>query len=50
MASAEFTILLPAELAELVERKLRSGAYASASDVVADGLQALQANDAAMER
>ena len=41
---------LPAELVELVEAKVATGEYDSESDVVADGLRALQADDPALER
>ena len=45
-----FTIRLPLDMAEAVEEKVRSGAYASVSDVVHDGMRALLARDAAVER
>ena len=48
--SRQFSITLPIEMAEVVERKIRSGVYASASDVVRDGMQALMEREAAMER
>jgi antitoxin ParD1/3/4 len=48
--ASEVNVLLPAELAELIERKVRSGAYASAADVVRDGVETLLERDAARER
>jgi antitoxin ParD1/3/4 len=41
---------LPHEMAKIVEDKVASGAYASESDVIQDGLRALQARDAVIER
>jgi Arc/MetJ-type ribon-helix-helix transcriptional regulator len=41
--------MLPDDLAEAVERKARSGAYASVSDVFRDGVQVLLERDAAAE-
>ena len=41
---------LPAELVELVEAKVATGEYDSESDVVADGLRALRADDPALKR
>jgi len=46
----QFNITLPAEMAEAVEAKIKSGAYASASDVICDGMRALLARDAATEK
>jgi antitoxin ParD1/3/4 len=37
-------------MAEAVERKVKSGAYASVSEVVRDGVRALLERDAAVER
>ena len=37
-------------MAEVVEGKIKSGAYASVSEVMRDGLQALLERDAAIER
>lgn len=50
MPSAELMITLTPDMAELVEHKVRSGAYASASDVVREGLRALQERDAGLDR
>ena len=44
------TISLPAEHGAFIDAKVASGAYASASEVVRDGLRALQERDAAIER
>jgi antitoxin ParD1/3/4 len=46
----QFSITLPLEMAEIVERKIKSGAYASVSEVVRDGVRALLERDAALER
>jgi antitoxin ParD1/3/4 len=48
--SQQFSITLPDDLAEAIERKVKSGAYASVSDVVRDGVRALLERDAAVER
>ncbi|MCL6708757.1 type II toxin-antitoxin system ParD family antitoxin [Pseudomonas sp. R2.Fl] len=44
------TIELSPELAEMVEAKVRSGEYASESEVIHDGLLALADREAAMDR
>ena len=46
----QFSITLPHEMAEVVENKIKSGAYASVSEVMRDGLRALMERDAAVER
>ena len=46
----QFSITLPHEMANLVEEKIASGAYASVSEVVRDGVRALMERDAAVER
>ncbi len=46
----QFSITLPLEMAEMVERKIQSGAYASVSEVMRDGIRALMERDAAVER
>ena len=48
--SQKLSISLPQEQADLVQKLATSGRYASASAVISDGLRALQARDAAMER
>lgn len=45
-----FNISLPDEIAEVVEEKIRTGAYATASEVVLEGARALQDRDAAVGR
>jgi antitoxin ParD1/3/4 len=42
-------VMLPDELARMVEEKVASGGYESAAEVVRDGLRALQARDKAVE-
>src|SRR3954447_8181977 len=49
-ATAKRTFSLPAEQAEFIDAHVRSGAYASGSEVVRAGLRALQERDAAVER
>jgi putative addiction module CopG family antidote len=46
----QFSITLPHDMAELVERKINSGAYASVSEVMRDGVRALIEREAAVER
>ena len=41
-AGRPLTITLPRRMARMVEKKVSSGEYASADDVVRDGLRALQ--------
>jgi antitoxin ParD1/3/4 len=47
--SQVFKIELPPEMVALIKDKVASGAYASESDVIRDGLQALEDRDAALE-
>lgn len=44
------SITLPHDMAAMVKAKVASGEYATESEVIRDGLRALQARDAAMER
>ncbi|MGH6950029.1 MAG: type II toxin-antitoxin system ParD family antitoxin [Vitreimonas sp.] len=44
------TFSLPTEQAAYIDAKVRSGAYASSSEVIRAGLRALQERDAAVER
>jgi putative addiction module CopG family antidote len=44
------SITLPIEMAEMVKAKVTSGEYATESEVIRDGLRALAARDAAVER
>jgi putative addiction module CopG family antidote len=46
----QFSITLPVDMAEVVEAKIRSGAYASISEVMREGVRALLERDAAIER
>jgi antitoxin ParD1/3/4 len=46
----QFSITLPLDMAEAVESKIKSGGYASVSEVVRDGVRALMERDAAVER
>jgi putative addiction module CopG family antidote len=45
----QFSVTLPNEMAEMVKVKVSSGEYASESEVIRDGLRALQARDRAVE-
>lgn len=45
----QFSVTLPKEMAQMVRNKVASGEYASESEVVRDGLRALQARDRALE-
>jgi putative addiction module CopG family antidote len=42
-------VTLPNEMARMVKTKVSSGEYASESEVIRDGLRALQARDKAVE-
>jgi putative addiction module CopG family antidote len=46
----QFSITLPLDMAEVVEEKIKSGGYASVSEVVRDGVRALIERDKAVER
>jgi putative addiction module CopG family antidote len=45
----QFSITLPHEMAEMVRARVESGAYASESEVIRDGLRALEMHDRALE-
>ena len=45
----QFSVTLPNEMADMVRNKVTSGEYASESEVIRDGLRALQARDRAVE-
>jgi putative addiction module CopG family antidote len=45
----KFSVSLPDEMAEMVRTKVSSGEYATESEVIHDGLRALQARDQALE-
>lgn len=49
-ASEKRTFSLPSEHAAFIDRLVNSGAYASGSEVIRDGLRALQAREAAVDR
>lgn len=46
----QFSVTLPNEMADMVKAKVASGEYASESEVIRDGLRALQARDQALEK
>jgi antitoxin ParD1/3/4 len=46
----QFSITLPHNMAQVVERKVQSGAYASVSEVLREGVRALMERDAAIDR
>lgn len=46
----QMSITLPIEMAEVVKEKVRTGEYASESEVIRDGLRALKVRDKAVER
>ena len=48
-STQQFSITLPNEMAQMVRVKVSSGEYASESEVIRDGLRALQARDRAVE-
>jgi len=51
MSGAEpFTVILPSELAEVVRAKVATGEYATESDMIQEGLNALLARDHAVEQ
>ena len=45
----QMSITLPNDMADLVKNKVRSGEYASDSEVIRDGIRALRARDRAVE-
>lgn len=45
----QFSVTLPNEMARMVRGKVASGEYASESEVMRDGLRALEARDRAVE-
>ncbi len=46
----QFSITLPNDMAAAVEAKITSGAYASVSEVMREGIRALMERDVALER
>ncbi|MDI7776429.1 type II toxin-antitoxin system ParD family antitoxin [Asticcacaulis sp. EMRT-3] len=49
-STQQFSITVPNEMADMIRAKVRSGEYASESEVVRDGLRSLLARDRAMEK
>lgn len=45
----QMSITLPNDMADVVKAKVRTGEYASESEVIRDGLRAMMARDRAME-
>lgn len=48
-STQQFSVTLPNEMAAQVKAKVASGEYASESEVIREGLRALQARDRALE-
>lgn len=48
-STQQMSITLPLEMANLVKRRVASGDYASESEVIREGLRALQEREAAVE-
>lgn len=48
-STRQLSVTLPNEMAQMVKSKVLSGEYASDSEVIRDGLRALQARDKAVE-
>jgi antitoxin ParD1/3/4 len=48
-STQQFSVTLPNDMARMVKTKVSSGEYASESEVIRDGLRALQARDKALE-
>lgn len=46
----QMSITLPMEMARLVKEKVANGTYATESEVIREGLRALQEREAAVER
>jgi putative addiction module CopG family antidote len=46
----QLVVTLPAEMVELVQRKVASGEYADESDVISDGLTFLEDEEQRLER
>ena len=49
-STQQLSVTVPNEMAQMIKAKVSSGEYASESEVIRDGLRALQARDAAMEK
>jgi antitoxin ParD1/3/4 len=48
-STQQFSVTLTNEMAQMVKSKVSSGEYASESEVIRDGLRALQARDKALD-
>lgn len=48
-STQQMSITLPHEMADLVKRRVASGDYASESEVIREGLRALQEREAAID-
>lgn len=48
-STQQFSVTLPNEMANMVKNKVASGEYASESEVIRDGLRALQSRESAIE-
>ncbi len=48
-STRQMSITLPHEMADLVKRRVASGDYASESEVIREGLRALQEREAAID-
>jgi len=48
-STRQLSVTLPNEMADMVRAKVASGEYASESDMIRDGLRALQERDQAVE-
>ena len=46
----QFSVTLPNEMAQMVKAKVSSGEYATESEVIREGLRALQAQERALEQ
>jgi antitoxin ParD1/3/4 len=49
-STSPLSVTLPHDMAAMVKAKVASGEYATESEVIRDGLRALQARDVAMEK
>lgn len=47
--SRQISVTLPADLADALEEKVRSGQFASKSEAIREGLRALEAQDSTLE-
>ena len=49
-STQQFSVTLPNEMAQMVKTKVSSGEYASESEVIREGLRALQSRERALEK